>query len=72
MTLLDYFKQGIIKELFTKGVVNINYMTYFRYYQVYEAYKAKGLSKRQAILFTSDECGCSESTIKRAIRVINQ
>jgi len=71
MTLLEYHKAGVIKELFKKGIISINHITYFRYYEVYQAYKAKGLSNNKAYQYASDECGCSEITIRKAVRVVS-
>lgn len=70
MTLLEYFQAGYIKELYTKGAICVNFMTYFRYYEVYQAYKNKGYSNNKAYQFASDECGCSESTIRRAVKIL--
>lgn len=70
MTLIEYFKAGHIKELYMKGAINVNFMTYFRYYEVYEAYKNQGYSNNKSYTFASDECGCSESTIRRAVKIL--
>ena len=70
MTLLQYFEAGYIKELYLKGAVNVNFITYYRYYQVYQAYKKKGLSNNKSYQFAADECGCSETTLRTAVRII--
>jgi hypothetical protein len=70
MTLLEHFKAGHIKELYIKGAISVNFMTYFRYYEVYQAYKKKGHSNNKSYQFASDECGCSEDTIRRAVRIL--
>ncbi len=70
MTLLEYYEKGIIKDLFDKGAININFITYYRYYQVWQAYIKKGNSKNKSYVFASDECGCSVDTIRRAVRVL--
>lgn len=70
MTLIDYFENGTIKDLYKKGAINVNFITYFRYYKVWKAYKEKGHSNNKSYLFAADECGCSESTVRRAIRVL--
>lgn len=70
MTLLEYHKSGVIKELFNKGLISINHITYFRYYEVYKAYKNKGLSNNKAYQYASDECGCSEITIRKAVNMV--
>jgi len=70
MTLLEYHEKGIIKELFKKGIISINHITYFRYYEVYQAYKSKGLSNNKSYQSASDECGCSEMTIRKAVRIV--
>jgi hypothetical protein len=72
MTLLEYHEKGIIKDLFNKGIISINHITYFRYYEVWEAYRKQGYSKNKSYKFASDECGRCESTIRKAVRIINQ
>ena len=72
MTLLEHYKKGYIKELFIKGAINVNFMTYFRYNEVFEAHRAKGLSNNKAYEAASDECGCSEVTIRRAVKVVTK
>ena len=59
-----------IRELFDKGMFSINLYTYFRYVEVYKAYKKKGLSNNKAYQYASDECGCSEITIRKAVKVV--
>jgi anaerobic selenocysteine-containing dehydrogenase len=71
-TLLEHFESGIIKELFVKGAINVNFMTYHRYYQVYQSYKKKGLSNNKSYQLASDECGCSEKTIRRAVKTLTE
>jgi len=71
MTLLEYFESGIIKELYLKGAVSVNFVTYHRYYKVYEAYKKKGLSNNKSYQFAADECGVCEMTIRKAVKILN-
>ena len=70
MTLLEYYDNGIIKDLFKKGIISINHITYFRYYEVWKAYRDKGLSKNKSFDYASDECGCSKRTIQTAVKLI--
>jgi len=72
MTLLEYHDKGIIKDLFNKGIISINHITYFRYYEVYQAYKKQGLSNNKSYTYTSDECGCSEVTIRKAVKLVTR
>jgi hypothetical protein len=72
MTLIEHYQKGYIKELYMKGAINVNFMTYFRYHEVWEAYRAKGNSNNKAYQLASDECGCSEITIRRAVRVVTK
>jgi len=71
MTLLEYHKAGILKELFDKGIISVNHYTYIRYFQVWEAYRKQGYSKNKSYLYASDECGACVSTIRKAVRVVN-
>lgn len=70
MTLIEYYQAGYIKELYTKGAICVNFITYFRYYEVYQAYKKQGHSNNKSYTYAADECGCSESTIRRAVNVL--
>ena len=70
MTLLEYHKAGVIKDLFNKGIISINHITYFRYYEVWIAYKNQGHSNNKSYQFASDECGCSEMTLRKAVRIV--
>ncbi len=72
MTILEYFENGTMKELFNKGAISINIYTYHRYFLVYQAYKKKGMSNNKAYQFASDECGTSEITIRKAVRFITR
>jgi hypothetical protein len=68
--ILELFQNGTMKQLFDRGIISVNIYTYYRYYQVYQAYKAKGHSNNKAYQFASDECGISEVTIRKAVKLI--
>lgn len=70
MTLLEYHKAGVIKDLARRGVVSINQITYFQYYVAWESKVNKGSSKDRAYDDAADECGCSKRTIQKAVKVI--
>ena len=70
MTRLEYYETGVIKTLFKIGFIAEPLVTYYRYYQVYQAYKSKGLSNNKSYQYASDECGCSEVTIRKAVRFV--
>jgi len=72
MTALEYHEKGFIKDLFKKGFISINHITYFRYYEVYQAYKTKGFSNNKSYMYASDECGCSEMTIRKAVKIVTR
>ena len=72
MTLIEHYKAGYIKELYMKGAINVNFMTYFRYHEVWEAYRNKGNSISKSYQLASDECGCSERSIMRAVKVVTK
>lgn len=69
MTLDDKFT---VRELFKRGFISINLFTYFRYTEVWESYRKQGFSKNKSYQYASDECGCSESTIRNAVRLLNK
>lgn len=75
MTLKEHHDKKIpitIDQSLRTGLCTIERVVYFRYNQVFEAYRQKGLSKNQSYLFASDECGCSETTIRKAVIFVNQ
>lgn len=70
MTLLDYYQEGMIQDLFEKGAITVNVITYFRYNEVYLAYKKRGLGNNKAYEYAADECGCSSQTIRTAVKFV--
>lgn len=68
--ILELFDNGTMKALLDRGWISIDTYTYHRYHKVYQAYKSKGLSNNKAYQSASDECGVSEKTIRKAVRMI--
>jgi hypothetical protein len=71
-TIKDLFEVGIMKRLLNVGWVSVDKYTYERYNLVYQAYRKKGQGKMEARFSASFECGCSEKTIERAVKAMNQ
>lgn len=68
----DLFEAGIMKYLLNRGGLPLEKFTYDRYNLVYQSYRKQGQSKTEAKYSASFECGCSEKTIERAVRWVNQ
>ena len=72
MTIIEMYKHGIIGYLFKKGLLSGSIMAYMEYYQHYQMERQAGSGYRQSVRKLSREFGVSETTIKKAIRLIQE
>ena len=72
MTIIELYKHGIIGYLFNKGLLSGSIMAYMEYYQHYQMERMAGSGYRQSVRKLSREFGVSETTIKKAIRLIQE
>ncbi|HMQ01206.1 MAG TPA: hypothetical protein PKC24_15605 [Cyclobacteriaceae bacterium] len=72
MSILDLYQQGVIGYLFNKGLLSGSTLAYVEYYKRFMQEKAEGKRYRESVRKLSLEFGVSETTIKKAIRVINE
>lgn len=70
MTLKELNDNGTIKFLFDKGFISGEHKLYFSYYEQFETFRNNGKTYRESILLTAIVFQLSESTIKRAVRLI--
>lgn len=66
-TALEYYKSGIMKDLFLKGIVTAQV---FNRFEIYECYVKNCINnaKSEAIRLTSEEHRVCEKTVRRAIK----
>ena len=70
MSILDLYQRGVIEFLHNKGLLSSSTLTYVEYYKRYRMERAKGAGYRESVRKLSREFSVSETTIKKAIRVI--
>lgn len=70
MSVKELYENGTIKFLYNKGVVSIDVLCYFQYMDHYNTCRAMGEGYNMAINSTSDRFNVSQSTIKRAVRLL--
>jgi hypothetical protein len=70
MNVIQLQEQGIIGYLFRNGMVSSSMVSYIEYYGRYRAYRGEGKTYRESIRILSEENRVSETTIKKAVRII--
>lgn len=70
MSVLELYRQGIIRYLNKRGLLSNSILTYVEYYQRYRQERTNGAGYRESVRRLSQEFGVSETTIKKAIRLI--
>lgn len=70
MSILDLYQSGIIGYLHKKGLLSGSTLTYVEYYFRFRQERSKGAGYRESVRKLSREFGVSETTIKKAVRVI--
>ena len=72
MTILELHQRGIISFLHKKGLVSNSTLTYVEYYKRFKQERSKGSGYRESVRKLSKEFGVSETTIKKAVRMIQE
>lgn len=72
MSILDLHQNGVIEYLFNKGLLSGSTLAYVEYYKRYRQERLAGKRYRESIRQLSKEFGVSETTIKKAIRIVNE
>jgi hypothetical protein len=70
MSVLDLYQRGIIGYLFNKGLVSGSTLAYVEYYTRYLEEREHGKKYRESVRSLSKEFRVSETTIKKAIKVV--
>jgi hypothetical protein len=70
MNVIQLQEQGIIGYLFRNGMVSSSMVSYIDYYGKFQTYRREGKTYREAIRQLSEENHVSETTIKKAVRII--
>jgi hypothetical protein len=70
MNILELHKSGVIEYLHRKGLLSSSTISYIEYYQSYLQERDQGFGYRETVRKLSKEFHVSETTIKKAIRVI--
>jgi hypothetical protein len=72
MSVLDLYNRGVIGYLFNKGLLSGSTIAYVEYYQRFKKEREEGKKYRECVRLLSQEFGVSETTIKKAIKVIKE
>ena len=72
MSILDLYQRGIISYLFNKGLLSSSTMAYVEYYKRFKQERILGAGYRESIRRISKEFGVSETTIKKAVRLMRE
>jgi len=72
MSIMDLHQKGIIGYLFNKGLLSGSTLAYVEYYKRFQEEREMGRKYRESVRKLSEEFGVSETTIKKAIRVVNE
>ena len=72
MSVLDLYQRGIIGYLFNNGLVSGSTLAYVEYYTRYLEERGLGKKYRESVRTLSKEFRVSETTIKKAIKVVKE
>jgi hypothetical protein len=72
MSILYLYQHGIINYLFRMGLLSGSTLAYIDYFKHYQQERASGAGYRESIRRVSREFGVSETTIKKAIRLLSE
>lgn len=70
--LIEYYRDGTIKELVKLGMVSPSKLNYLVYVNCVNEYINRGLNKSEAVLETSIKCKVCVDTVWRSIRTIKE
>lgn len=72
MSVIDLYQNGVIGYLFQKGLLSGSTIAYVEYYQRFQQQRQQGMKYRESVRILSQEFGVSETTIKKAIKVVRE
>ncbi len=70
MSVLTLYQTGVIGYLFARGIVSGSTLAYLQYYTRYVEERGQGKKYRECVRELSMEFRVSETTIKKAIKVV--
>jgi hypothetical protein len=70
MSILELYHHGVINFLFRRGLLSSSTLVYVEYYHRFRQERANGSGYRESIRKLSSEFGVSETTIKKAVRIV--
>jgi hypothetical protein len=71
MRVLELYQNGVIEYLYQKGLLSGSTLSYIEYYKKYLEHRALGRGYRESVRHLTKEFGVSETTIKKAIKIMN-
>jgi hypothetical protein len=71
MNVLELYQNGIIDYLYHKGLLSGSTLSYIEYYMRYQELRRNSRGYRESVRMLSREFGVSETTIKKAIKILN-
>jgi HTH domain len=71
MNVLELYRNGIIDYLYHKGLLSGSTLSYIEYYMRYQELRKNSKGYRESVRILSQEFGVSETTIKKAIKILN-
>jgi hypothetical protein len=70
MKVLDLYESGVIDYLYNKGLLSASTLSYIKYYIRYLECRSTGKGYRESVRILSKEFQVSETTIKKAIKIM--
>jgi hypothetical protein len=70
MKVLELYHTGVIDYLYNKGLLSASTLSYIEYYIKYLEYRGEGKGYRESVRLLSKEFEVSETTIKKAIKIM--
>lgn len=71
MNVLELYNNGTIDYLYHKGLLSGSTLSYIEYYMRYQEFRKNSMGYRESVRQLSKEFGVSETTIKKAIKILN-
>lgn len=71
MRVLELYHSGVIEYLYQKGLLSGSTLSYIEYYKKYLEYRSLGRGYRESVRLLTKDFGVSETTIKKAIKILN-
>jgi hypothetical protein len=70
MSVTSLFNEGVINYLYKNGIISSSIISYMEYFKKFSEHRNSGKSYRESIHLISMECHVSETTVKKAVRML--